>query len=100
MKPIENRWPRHARRGQDRPKARTTIAERGQVSVVGSAHSLDVSADQHRDVGVALRDSAKYLPTSAKRLDVADAWKYYGLSAKEWWWTQSLQTGLQGGFPW
>src|SRR5271169_339568 len=73
MKPIENRWLRHARSGQDRPKAGTTIGERGQVTVVGSAHGLEVSADQHRDVGVALRDRAKYLPISARRLDVADA---------------------------
>ena len=73
MKPIENRWFRHARSGQDRPKAGTTIGERGQVTVVGSAHGLEVSANQRRDVGVALRNSAKYLPTSARRLDVADA---------------------------
>src|ERR1700685_3561414 len=73
MKPIENRWLRHARSGQDRPKAGTTIGERGQVTVVGSAHGLEVSANQRRDVGVALRKSAKYLPTSASRLDVADA---------------------------
>src|SRR5271154_1790244 len=71
MKPIENRWFRHARSGQDRPKAGTTIGERGQVTVV--AHGLEVSANQRRDVGVALRNSAKYLPTSASRLDVADA---------------------------
>src|SRR5277367_2339766 len=72
MKPIENRWLGHARSGQDRPKAGTTIGERGQVTVVGSAHGLEVSANQRRDVGVALRNSAKYLPTSARRLDVAD----------------------------
>ena len=49
------------------------VGERGQLRGVGSAHRLQVSADQHRDVGIGPRDSAEYLPGSAGCLDVADA---------------------------
>ena len=72
MKPVQYGRLRKTRVGQDRSKAGTTIGERGQISAVNSAHRIKVSADQQRDVGVALRDSAKYLAAAAGHLDIAD----------------------------
>jgi hypothetical protein len=55
VKPIENRWLRDPGIGQDRPQTGTTVRECGDLSVVGSANDLQVSASQRRDLGVALR---------------------------------------------
>jgi hypothetical protein len=73
VEPIEDGWLPYTSVGQDRPKTGTTVGEGGQVSVAGSAQCLEISADQHRDVGIAPRDGAEYLPTSTGHLDVADA---------------------------
>ena len=73
MKPVGDWWIRDPGIGQNRSQTGAAVGERGQLRVVGSAHRLQVSADQHREVGIGPRDSAEYLPASSSRLDVADA---------------------------
>src|SRR6187551_646451 len=73
MKPVGDWWIRDPGIGQNRSQTGAAVGERGQLRVVGSAHRLQVSADQHGEVGIGPRDSAEYLPASSSGLDVADA---------------------------
>src|SRR5690242_1954582 len=73
MEPVGDWWIRDPGLGQNRSQTGAAVGERGQLRVVGSAHRLQVSADQHGEVGIGPRDSAEYLPASDSRLDVADA---------------------------
>ena len=59
--------------GQNRSQTGTAVGERGQLGVGGSADRLKAAPDQHRDVGIGLRDGAEYLPATAGCLDIADA---------------------------
>ena len=73
MKPVGDWWIRDPGIGQNRSQTGAAVGERGQLRAVDSAHPLQVSADQPREVGIGPRDSAEYLPASSSRLDVADA---------------------------
>jgi hypothetical protein len=70
---IKNRGLRDPGVGQDRAQTRTTVGECGHSGVGGVANASKVSADQHRDVGVSLRDRSEHLSASTGGLDVADA---------------------------
>jgi hypothetical protein len=73
MKPVRDRWCPDTGVGQNRSQAGAAVGERGQLRGSGSANRLKISADQHRDIGIGPRDSAKYLPASVGRFDVTDA---------------------------
>ena len=70
---ARDRWRRDPGRGQNCPQTGAAVGERGQPRAIGSAHRLQVAADQRGDVGLGPRDSAEHLPAPALRLDVADA---------------------------
>ena len=73
VEPVDNWRIRDPGIGQNRSQTGAAVGERGQLGVVGSAHRLKVSPDQHRDVGIGPRDGAEDLSASVSRLDVADA---------------------------
>src|SRR5277367_753232 len=60
-------------RGKNRTQAATAVGERGHHGVGSPADRLEATPDQHRDVGVGLRDSAEDLPLPVGCFHVADA---------------------------
>ena len=71
--PVEDRWVRHARVGQDEAQAGAAVGERGQLGVTGAAHGVEGAPDQRHDVGAGVCDGAEHLSAASGRLGVADA---------------------------
>jgi hypothetical protein len=73
VEPVRDRRRGDAGLGQNRTQSATTIGERRQCGVGGSADRLEISLDERRDVSVRIRDRAEYLPGATGCLGIANA---------------------------
>src|SRR3954469_18366124 len=72
MEPVENRESLDASVEEDAPQPGAAVGERGQYRLLGASDSIEVAADQGREIRVGLRHGAEHPPASRRRLDVAD----------------------------
>src|SRR4051794_23770749 len=72
MKPVEDRKPLDASVEKKAPQPGTAIGKRRQRCALGPPDRIEAAADQACEIGVGLRYGAEDLPSSARRLDIAD----------------------------
>src|SRR6476661_10201657 len=72
MEPVENRESLDASVEEDAPQPGAAVGERGQYRILGASYTIEAATDQGREVRAGLRHGAEHLPSSCRRLDVAD----------------------------
>src|SRR3954452_6838359 len=72
VEPVEYRKPRDARVEKNAPQPETAVSKRRQRCALGPPDRIEAAADQACEIRVGLRHGAEGLPSSARRLDIAD----------------------------
>ena len=72
VKPVQDREFRDASVEEDAPQPGAAVGERGQYRVLCPPDRVEVAADQRHEIRVGLRHGAEDLPSSCRRLDIAD----------------------------
>src|SRR3954447_23046227 len=72
MKPVEYRKPLDTSVEKNAPQPETAVGKRCQRCALGSPDRIKAAADQACEIRVGLRYGAKNLPSSARRLDIAE----------------------------
>src|SRR3954452_22257540 len=72
MKPVEDRKSLDASVEKNAPQPGTAVGKRRQRCALGPPDRIEAAADQACEIRVDLRHGAEDLPSSARRLDIAD----------------------------
>jgi hypothetical protein len=72
VEPVEYRKPRDASVEKNAPQPETAVGKRRQRCALGPPDYIKAAADQACEIRVGLRYGAEDLPSSARRLDIAD----------------------------
>ena len=72
MEPVQDWQPIDASVEKNAPQSGTAVGERRQRRALGASDSVEAAADQRSEVRVGLGDGAEDLPSSGRRLDIAD----------------------------